>query len=169
MLLLTQPNNCSPRSSLLTVCRFGEKNKGKNLEYGLKEEGLLSFVRELNGNAEEPYDNYLRDASMYARGKHRSKCDRQRSWWLLNWYTQARVHKTPYTWAYLCVCCVYLCLMQTTDWNSQLWYCRCEVIWCENLCWPLMHLAWPKATGHFSMWKYFRWVQREREARWRYK
>ncbi|CAD7076674.1 unnamed protein product [Hermetia illucens] len=40
---------------------------GKNLEYGLKEEGLLSFVRELNGNEEEPYDNYLRDASMYAR------------------------------------------------------------------------------------------------------
>lgn len=42
---------------------------GKNLEYGLKQEGLLSFVRELNGNEEEPYDNYLRDASMYARGK----------------------------------------------------------------------------------------------------
>lgn len=41
---------------------------GKNLEYGLKEEGLLSFVRELNGNEEEAYDNYLRDASMYARG-----------------------------------------------------------------------------------------------------
>lgn len=44
---------------------------GKNLEYGLKQEGLLSFVRELNGNEEEPYDNYLRDASMYARGKRR--------------------------------------------------------------------------------------------------
>lgn len=43
--------------------------EGKNLEYGLKQEGLLSFVRELNGNEEEPYDNYLRDASMYARGK----------------------------------------------------------------------------------------------------
>lgn len=40
---------------------------GKNLEYGLKEEGLLAFVRELNGNEEESYDNYLRDASMYAR------------------------------------------------------------------------------------------------------
>ena len=38
---------------------------GKNLEHGLKEEGLLKFVRELNGNEEEPYDNYLRDASMY--------------------------------------------------------------------------------------------------------
>lgn len=25
-------------------------------------------MRELNGNEEEPYDNYLRDASMYARG-----------------------------------------------------------------------------------------------------
>lgn len=44
---------------------------GKNLEYGLKQEGLLSFVRELNGNEEEPYDNYLRDASMYARGNVR--------------------------------------------------------------------------------------------------
>lgn len=41
---------------------------GKNLEYGLKQEGLLSFVRELNGNEEEQYDMYLNDASMYARG-----------------------------------------------------------------------------------------------------
>ncbi|XP_055856918.1 atrial natriuretic peptide receptor 1 [Episyrphus balteatus] len=40
---------------------------GKNLEYGLRQEGLLSFVRELNGNEQEPYENYLRDASMYAR------------------------------------------------------------------------------------------------------
>ncbi|KAL5289037.1 hypothetical protein ACFFRR_009314 [Megaselia abdita] len=40
---------------------------GKNLEYGLKQEGLLSFVRELNGNEENGYDNYLKDASMYAR------------------------------------------------------------------------------------------------------
>lgn len=44
---------------------------GKNLEYGLKQEGLLSFVRELNGNEEENYENYLRDASMYARGDYR--------------------------------------------------------------------------------------------------
>lgn len=28
----------------------------------------MSFVRELNGNEEEQYDNYLLDASMYARG-----------------------------------------------------------------------------------------------------
>jgi atrial natriuretic peptide receptor A len=41
---------------------------GKNLEYGLKQEGLLKFVRELNGNEEEKYEDYLRDASMYARG-----------------------------------------------------------------------------------------------------
>lgn len=33
----------------------------------MKEEGLLKFVRELNGNEEEPYDSYLKDASMYAR------------------------------------------------------------------------------------------------------
>jgi atrial natriuretic peptide receptor A len=33
----------------------------------LKEEGLLKFVRELNGNEEESYDSYLKDASMYAR------------------------------------------------------------------------------------------------------
>lgn len=41
---------------------------GKNLEYGLRQEGLLSFVRELNGNEQEPYEIYLKDASMYARG-----------------------------------------------------------------------------------------------------
>ncbi|XP_055547938.1 atrial natriuretic peptide receptor 1 isoform X1 [Wyeomyia smithii] len=40
---------------------------GKNLEYGLKEENLLTFVRELDGNDEEDLDYYLRDASMYAR------------------------------------------------------------------------------------------------------
>lgn len=43
---------------------------GKNLEYGLRKEGLLKFVRELDGNSEdESYHYYLRDASMYARGK----------------------------------------------------------------------------------------------------
>lgn len=43
---------------------------GKNLEYGLRKEGLLKFVRELDGNSEdEPYHFYLRDASMYARGE----------------------------------------------------------------------------------------------------
>nr|CAD7574288.1 unnamed protein product [Timema californicum] len=42
---------------------------GKNLEVGLKKEGLLYFVRELDGNDEEEYDNYLKDASMYARVK----------------------------------------------------------------------------------------------------
>lgn len=47
---------------------FVLKCVGKNLEYGLKQEGLLSFVRELNGNEEENYDHYLKDASMYARG-----------------------------------------------------------------------------------------------------
>ncbi|XP_025153401.1 atrial natriuretic peptide receptor 1 [Harpegnathos saltator] len=41
---------------------------GKNLEYGLRKDGLLKFVRELDGNSEdEPYHFYLRDASMYAR------------------------------------------------------------------------------------------------------
>lgn len=55
---------------------------GKNLEYGLKEDGVLKFVKELNGN-ELLYDEkinksenerqmkelkaYLKDASMYAR------------------------------------------------------------------------------------------------------
>ena len=44
---------------------------GKNLEYGLRKEGLLKFVRELDGNSdEEPYHLYLRDASMYARGMY---------------------------------------------------------------------------------------------------
>ncbi|EDS26635.1 conserved hypothetical protein [Culex quinquefasciatus] len=40
---------------------------GKNLEYGLKEEDVLTFMRELDGNDEEDLDNYLQDASMYAR------------------------------------------------------------------------------------------------------
>lgn len=43
---------------------------GKNLEYGLKQEGIITFVRELNGNEiESSYDKYLLDARMYARGK----------------------------------------------------------------------------------------------------
>lgn len=47
-----------------------EINLGKNLEYGLKQEGIITFVRELNGNEIEPsYDKYLLDARMYARGK----------------------------------------------------------------------------------------------------
>jgi hypothetical protein len=41
---------------------------GKNLEHGLRKQGLLRFVRELDGNDEEQYDHYLKDASMYARG-----------------------------------------------------------------------------------------------------
>jgi hypothetical protein len=41
---------------------------GKNLEHGLKKRGLLTFIRELDGNDNESIDNYLRDASMYARG-----------------------------------------------------------------------------------------------------
>lgn len=41
---------------------------GKNLEYGLRQEGVLSFVRELDGNDEEAYESYLKDASLYARG-----------------------------------------------------------------------------------------------------
>jgi atrial natriuretic peptide receptor A len=53
---------------------------GKNLEYGLKEDGVLKFVRELNGNELNDKVNktendkqmrelktYLKDASMYAR------------------------------------------------------------------------------------------------------
>jgi hypothetical protein len=44
---------------------------GKNLEYGLRKQGLLRFVRELDGNDEEQYDHYLKDASMYARGENR--------------------------------------------------------------------------------------------------
>lgn len=42
---------------------------GKILEQGLKREGMLAFVRELDGNENESINNYLRDASMYARGK----------------------------------------------------------------------------------------------------
>uniref|UniRef100_A0A1A9WQW4 Uncharacterized protein n=1 Tax=Glossina brevipalpis TaxID=37001 RepID=A0A1A9WQW4_9MUSC len=37
----------------------------KNLEYGLRKEGLLSFVRELNGN-----ELNLREASIYTRDFH---------------------------------------------------------------------------------------------------
>jgi atrial natriuretic peptide receptor A len=39
------------------------------LEHGLKKRGLLTFIRELDGNDNESIDNYLRDASMYARGR----------------------------------------------------------------------------------------------------
>lgn len=48
---------------------------GKNLEYGLRKEGLLKFVRDLDGNSEdESYHLYLRDASMYARSKCNPAC-----------------------------------------------------------------------------------------------
>ncbi|KAL1114884.1 hypothetical protein AAG570_007708 [Ranatra chinensis] len=40
---------------------------GKNLESGLRKTGVLSFVRELDGNDEEELEGYLKDASMYAR------------------------------------------------------------------------------------------------------
>lgn len=55
---------------------------GKNLEYGLKEDGVLKFVRELDGNElltdgklnksendrqMKDLKTYLQDASMYAR------------------------------------------------------------------------------------------------------
>lgn len=55
---------------------------GKNLEYGLKEDGVLKFVKELNGNEllqdgklnksesdmqMKELKTYLRDASMYSR------------------------------------------------------------------------------------------------------
>jgi hypothetical protein len=46
---------------------------GKNLEYGLRKQGLLRFVRELDGNDEEQYDHYLKDASMYTRGRIRCR------------------------------------------------------------------------------------------------
>lgn len=42
---------------------------GRNLESGLKKFGVLSFVRELDGNDENQCDQYLKDVSMYARGK----------------------------------------------------------------------------------------------------
>jgi hypothetical protein len=54
---------------------------GKNLEYGLRKQGLLRFVRELDGNDEEQYDHYLKDASMYARG--RIRCGSTAPVWLL--------------------------------------------------------------------------------------
>lgn len=60
---------CEYWSTCSITCVIGlPQFSGKNLEYGLKQEGLLKFVRELNGNEEEPYNDYLRDASMYARG-----------------------------------------------------------------------------------------------------
>jgi hypothetical protein len=54
---------------------------GKNLEYGLRKQGLLRFVRELDGNDEEQYDHYLKDASIYARG--RTRCGGAAPEWLL--------------------------------------------------------------------------------------
>lgn len=59
---------------IILTDRFGgtlNTQTGKNLEYGLRQEGVLSFVRELNGNEEEQaYDSYLKDASLYARGTY---------------------------------------------------------------------------------------------------
>ena len=51
------------------------------MEYGLRKQGLLRFVRELDGNDEEQYDHYLKDASMYARG--RPRCGGTTPKWLL--------------------------------------------------------------------------------------
>nr|CAD7409146.1 unnamed protein product [Timema poppensis] len=57
-----------PKRLRCHICpRNRDQKHGKNLEVGLKKEGLLYFVRELDGNDEEEYDNYLKDASMYAR------------------------------------------------------------------------------------------------------
>lgn len=54
----------------MSLIQTKKQNIGKNLEYGLKQEGIITFVRELNGNEIEPsYDKYLLDARMYARGK----------------------------------------------------------------------------------------------------
>ena len=51
------------------------------MEYGLRKQGLLRFVRELDGNDEEQYDHYLKDVSMYARGMIR--CGGAAPKWLL--------------------------------------------------------------------------------------
>ncbi|CAG5029889.1 unnamed protein product [Parnassius apollo] len=40
---------------------------GKSLEWGLRKEGVLKAVRELDGNEKESYEALLRDVSMYAR------------------------------------------------------------------------------------------------------
>lgn len=42
---------------------------GKSLEWGLRKEGVLKAVRELDGNERESCEALLRDVSMYARGK----------------------------------------------------------------------------------------------------
>lgn len=42
---------------------------GKSLEWGLRKEGLLKAVRELDGNERESCEALLKDVSMYARGK----------------------------------------------------------------------------------------------------
>lgn len=49
------------------------------MEYGLRKQGLLRFVRELDGNDEEQYDHYLNDASMYARGRTRCRVTETKS------------------------------------------------------------------------------------------
>lgn len=43
---------------------------GKTLESGLKKSGFLSHIGELDGNDEDECEKYLKDASMYARGKY---------------------------------------------------------------------------------------------------
>lgn len=87
-------------------------HSGKNLEYGLKEEGLLKFVKELNGNDAESYDNYLRDASMYARGEY---------YFCVRFNSRYFCRKKNYG-------------DYAVYFNCQWLSFRCEVIWCESSC-----------------------------------
>jgi len=44
---------------------------GKNLEIGLRKAGVLSFIRDLDGNDEDPHcESYLKDASIQATGNY---------------------------------------------------------------------------------------------------
>lgn len=103
---------------------------GKNLEYGLRKQGVLTFVRELDGNDNESYDNYLQDASMYARGK----------------YKKVRVKILLRGDEYLCS----EHLPDLTQWSSWVWG---EYSWGSS-CWRPWSWGWRRGTGRSSTLKY---------------
>lgn len=91
------------------------------MEYGLKQEGLLSFVRELNGNEDESYDNYLKDASMYARGEYPFYRN-----FMVNLYFIEILHSLSL---------LFLVFPFFFSYFMRQWlFCLLEECWCENLC-----------------------------------
>lgn len=56
------------RSFFLSYVYFYVNFSGKHLEYGLRDGKLLTYVKEFDGEDEILMRNYLKEASMHARG-----------------------------------------------------------------------------------------------------